>query len=379
MKRTQLWMALGMMGLLVGLSACSPSKETAPKPSAPKVNTAKTVNFAKPATGTTVWFQTAGKTADPAKPTEGDQVTAIFVAENGKTTAYRVQDADVTVAQVAKMSPKAAAKFAKAQDKAYFAAAENAVSASVAGQPAGGNQQADLAANASMQKLLDGGNDLYFTFTFDNEVANSNPARLTNMAVVAPASYYKFKSGATDNHLFHTSGKVELQTLYQYAATDGKTGPQVARQTIGEGLLATVKKAKYKAPTAQAMKVTAKNGVRYQRVANFNAGEFETALYAAVKDDPVTVAMLTDYKNDGFITRDKAAMAANTKSVLAASRMATATKGVVGNFTVPTTLKLAQPLEQEVGAKRSIGYSLDGGGFLLTVAQTKTQRAVLPK
>lgn len=317
--------------------------------------------------GKHVWYDVKGTASKDAV------IKTIFVVGGGKLTAYQIQDNDVTLGRISKLSKRQTIKLAKEQDKKYF----------------------DISAT-EVQNWLDDKNQVgqqndFFDYDDLKDLLNG---RVTIMRISA------LNEG---NAEVKTYPPLENSTYESTSSLNGydSTGILNPRDYIGPGLIKNIKETTYENPKQQEIdfenisddsgnKVVGQK-FKYQAIDYFDVPEdisnrFYNMLNANQKNQLVEIAKNDANNWENFVDTDDPDFGAAVDRVKGQQwakfyqsvDTQKLTKGIFGYHPWDEEMKLSGTLSQQIYNQRFIGY-YGGEGEVLTKAQTKHQKAVFPE
>jgi uncharacterized protein YceK len=384
MKRYTL-LGIGLSVLLI-LAGCG-SKQSATNATATTTkSTAKTVSFVKQAhaQGTYVWFEVNGVAKDAV-------VSGIKVLHNGKMQAYQIFDNNVTLGKLSKMSDAAVIKLAKQQDKKYATTgAQSEVQNWLKGNDSQIGQEADF--DDDVKEAASGRAEVCYSFKSVG-TADSDSEFPSSYTITALNIYKNPDTSSEDRSTVH---------LYEFApegTADTEGGPDGNDMNYGKALLKNISAAKYKSPVARSIKVKnatdasgnkiTKQQVTYQSIDYFDGSVLEDNAYKLASQNKTeflnmvsTSANLSNAQNDADTSLIKkwSPKLVPQYEKLIKPNYDKLMKNVYGYHYWNRDITLSSTISQQIYKHRYIRYYLsDHSTYLVTKAQTSSQKAVLAK
>lgn len=380
--------ALAVTSLLV-LGGCSKKAATTAAP------VTKTVSFVKQAkgAGTHIWLRTSGSSSDNLSLTKDSLISKICVLQGGKITAYQIFDSDASLGNLSKLSDADTIKYAKKQDKKYFAASAQEVQQYIKNQNQIG-QYNDVAGDEDVTDFFDGDKDYdQITFTSITRDHGDNQTSSDHFKIV-PATTTSPQRSVFDEYNTVNVGTVSLQELLNSEKlTDDRDNHAQYNygKRISKAVISNIKKVSYHAPKSQKLtdytetsddsgnKITSQ-AVAYKSIDYFNVKNTGKTFYKAFKDNPKITQLISDhYNSTNSLTLSR------SSKVFTDKMLQTATKGVFGYYPWKSTVNMTGIVKQPIYQTRYIGYNLvdiyshEASGYLITRGQTKSQTAVFAK
>ncbi|MGX7131542.1 hypothetical protein [Enterococcus songbeiensis] len=388
------WLVVGTMAAAVLLlGGCSGSNGASGKTTK---TTAKTVSFVEEAKGkgTYVWVQAAANENDGFQISKDDTVNEIYVLDNGKIVCYQIQDPDVTLGSVSKLSDKETIALAKKQDKKYFDISSKEVQNFIDGDDSTNRvgQQNDLWGDENIKNLLYGWGTLHYLGDKGSEKRNGvDYVTFSNVKIITPEADEKMQHLSDDDA--DENAPFGMLSEFSYLMKPISEDNAVITKYMGEGLLANMKEVKYHAPKKQKLtdyKETTDNtgntiesqSISYQAIDYFEPTPFEENVYQAFKDDSVMTEYAELVANGGLDYKPEEAKKL-ADQIFTEKTAKTLTKGVFDYYTWSKTLTLGASADQTIYDSRYIGYAINSDpgavpeNYLLTKAQVDGQEAVL--
>lgn len=345
---------LVMVVPIIALSGCSIGGIGAPK----------NISFVKQSneSGRHIWLETG----DENNISKNNLVWTILVLNNKKLQAYQIFDDNITLGQVSKMNDREIISLAKKQDKKY----------------------ATTGAIKEVRHFNPDREDDYIGL--ENDLKVNEPQILVGKIDM----YYRVKRSDVENHIikFFPSkyNADEAESLdYTYGSTVLNAFSN--KYTYGgdphikKAVLWDIKKTPYQMPQNKSLSVqdiTDDSGneiiaqkVTYASYDMFNSDKVIADLSSFATANKATFQKLVDYsKADDSEERQNKAY-----DKLLKGHYDEIMKGYYGYNNWNRDIELSNPVSQQIYKKRYIGYVTNHGSHLLTVAQNKSQEAVLSK
>lgn len=330
-------------------------------------------------------------------------VETIFVLNNGKITAYQIQDNDITLGKVSKLDDKDTILLAKEQDKKYFEVSADEVKNFMNDKEQIG-QQNDLWSDKKVQNILEGSSAIYWIGDISIEkgdFVDDDHLVASNVKIIDKQTYDNSEQSTEAKESGYLSSPVSISYLIAPLG-NGTTFSNSfeSKRILGNALLENIKKAEYKVPQAQKIshykEKTDRTGneiisqsFSYQAVDYFKSDSFEQNTYETFKGNQDMLKYIKfrfdSVSNNKWQNDEATRLAAKEQAakVFSDNNLKTLTKGIFGYHKWTRQINLGTPTSQIIYNSSYVGYPVQreqeeaANGYLLTKAQDDEQQAIL--
>lgn len=334
--------------------------------------------------GTHVWLYSEGQAKD-------SYVDDIYVVKNGKMIQYQLFDDDMTLGKLSKMNDKQLISLGKKQDRKYFDESINEVKSL---RDNGSNSkyqlglQNDLFGSKALKVQLAFGPKFYYWGTnmmpgkegpIQNIKFYPHSIRVEGDYMTAGINEDQIASGSLAKHIENEKSNED-----QVTEENNRMKDKVRTMRLNS-LIKNMENVKYLAPKYQTCPISSKtddtgNDVVSQKINYKSIDEFDEDAYAKDAYKAVNKAALASFiSNRSKASEDHKAFNADkyTKQILTPEYFDQATKNIFHPNLIDNYMELQEATSFKIYDHKMIGYYVDDGNCLTTVAQNNKQKAVM--